>query len=289
MALSADFAGASVTTTTAANFIPEIWTDGVKAYLERNLVFEQCVDTSLNGLVKGRGDVFHIPKLAEVSDAAKAAETIVTYAASTHAKSDLTIDQHRYAAKLVEDIASVQSIPGLFEKEVSGMGYSLAKTYDAFIESKVEASTTNGATLGGDNTITAAEIRTGMKTLMESDVEPSECKIVVSPALYTAMLGISDFVDASKMGAGPSGLLNGQIGMLFGMPVLHSTVMGTSASTGVEVGYIIHPSSVSAARQLEPRVQSEYSVDFLGTKVVADMLYGAVTVFEARIYEFRNP
>ena len=58
MALSADFAGASVTTTTATNFIPEIWTDGVKAYLERNLVFEQCVDTSLNGLVKGRGDVF---------------------------------------------------------------------------------------------------------------------------------------------------------------------------------------------------------------------------------------
>ncbi len=41
MALSSDFAGASVTTTTAANFIPEIWTDGVKAYLERNLVFEQ--------------------------------------------------------------------------------------------------------------------------------------------------------------------------------------------------------------------------------------------------------
>ena len=89
MALSSDFAGASVTTTTAANFIPEIWTDGVKAYLERNLVFEQCVDTSLNGLVKGRGDVFHIPKLEEVSDAAKAAETIVTYGASTQANNDL--------------------------------------------------------------------------------------------------------------------------------------------------------------------------------------------------------
>ena len=58
MALSENFAGASVTTTTAANFIPEIWTDGIKAYLDRNLVFEQCVDTSLNVLVKGRGDVF---------------------------------------------------------------------------------------------------------------------------------------------------------------------------------------------------------------------------------------
>jgi len=48
----------------------------------------------------------HIPKLAEVSDAAKAAETLVTYAASTHAKSDLTIDQHRYAAKLVKLLPS---------------------------------------------------------------------------------------------------------------------------------------------------------------------------------------
>ena len=54
MALSENFAGASVTTTRVANFIPEIWSDGVKAYLERKLVFEQCVDTSLNGLVKGR-------------------------------------------------------------------------------------------------------------------------------------------------------------------------------------------------------------------------------------------
>ena len=169
------------------------------------------------------------------------------------------------------------------------MAWSLSKTYDAFIESKIEASTTNSTALAGDNTITAAEIRGGMKTLMEADVDTSECKFVVSPALYTAMLGISDFVDASKMGAGPSGLLNGQIGMLYGMPVLHSTVMGASTSTGVEVGYIIHPSAVSAARQLEPRVQSEYSVDFLGTKVVCDMLYGAVAVFEDRIQEFKNP
>ena len=288
MALSENFAGASVTTTTAANFIPEIWTDGVKNYLERNLVFEQIVDNSLNGLVKGKGDVFHIPKLAEVSDAAKAAETLVTYAASTHGESQLTVDQHRYAAKLVEDIATVQATPGLFEKEVSGMAYALAKTYDAYIESKIESATTNGATLAGDNTITAAELRTGMKTLMESDVPISECNLVVSPALYSALLGISDFVDASKFGAGAPAF-NGQFGMIYGMNVLSSTVMGSSAATGTEVGYIIHPSSVSVARQLEPRVQSEYSVDFLGTKVVSDMLYGAVAVFEDRIYEFRNP
>ena len=169
------------------------------------------------------------------------------------------------------------------------MGYALSKTYDAFIESKIESATTNSTALGTDNVITAAELRAGMKTLMEADVPIQECNLIVSPALYSALLGISDFVDASKIGAGQAPTYNGQIGLLYGMNVLTSTVMGSSGSTGVEVGYIVHPSAVSVARQLDIRVQTEYSVDFLGNKVVADMLYGAVAVFEGRIQEFKNP
>lgn len=256
--------------------------------MERKLVFEQLVDSSLSDMVKGRGDTFHIPKLAEDSDAAKSAGSSVTFSANTHGEASLSIDQHRYAAKLVEDLASIQANPGLFEKEVSGMGYSLAKTMDAFIESKVESASTNQTTLAGDNTITAAELRGGMKTLMEADVPIDECSLVISPALYTACLGISDFVDASKYGDGAPAA-TGNIGRLYGLPVFASTVMGSSGTTGSEVGYILHPSAVSFARQLEPRVQSEYSVGDLGTKVVADIVYGAVAVFEARIHEFLNP
>ena len=189
----------------------------------------------------------------------------------------------------MEDIAATQAIPGLLEKEVSRHAYGLQKTYDSFIESKIEAATTNSTALAADNVITAAELRAGMKTLMEADVPIQECNLIVSPALYSALLGISDFVDASKIGGGQAPTYNGQIGLLYGMNVLTSTVMGSSGSAGTEVGYIVHPSAVSVARQLEPRVQAEYSVDFLGTKVVTDMLYGAVTVFEGRIQEFKNP
>lgn len=49
---------ATVTPTTAAVYIPEIWSAGVKNYMERKLVLEGLVDTSLTGLVQGRGDVF---------------------------------------------------------------------------------------------------------------------------------------------------------------------------------------------------------------------------------------
>ena len=50
---------ANVTPTTAAVYIPEIWSAGVKNYMERKMVVENLVDSSLNGLVKAQGDVFN--------------------------------------------------------------------------------------------------------------------------------------------------------------------------------------------------------------------------------------
>ena len=50
---------ATVTPTTAAVYIPEIWSAGIKAYMERKLILANLVDTSLSSLVKARGDVFN--------------------------------------------------------------------------------------------------------------------------------------------------------------------------------------------------------------------------------------
>jgi len=280
---------ANVTNTTAANFIPEIWTQGVKNYMERSLVWENLVDSSLSGLVKAMGDTFHIPKLAEDADAAKAAGTEVTFAANTHGTVPLVISEHRYSAKLIDSISQIQAIPGLFEKEVSGMGYSLAKTQDAYIESVVEGTTGGGAGLNTDNTLTAAEVRAALVSMMNSDIPVDQCNLVASPDCYGSLLGISDFADASKFGAGQAPSYTGLIGRLFGMSVYTSSVMGSSGSAGTEVAYCLHPSAVSFARQAGPQVKSDYSVSWIGNRVVADILYGAVLVHSGRVYEFRNP
>ena len=282
--------GSPVTTTTAANYIPEIWSDGIKAYMEKRLVFEQLVDTSLSGLVKGRGDVFHIPKLAADADAAKQASTPVSFSANTHGESQLTIDQHRYVAKMVEDMAATQANPGLLEKEVSGMGYALAKQIDIFIEGLLEsqASSDYKVSLATDYQITASEIRSALQLLMENDVPTEECNMVIHPRLYVHLLSISDFVDASKYGAGAPAA-TGEIGKIYGVPVFTSTNIAKSDAQHTEMGYMFHPSAVSFARQIDVRTQSEYSVDYLGQKVVADVLYGGVKVFDDRIVEFRNP
>ena len=63
---------------------------------------------------------------------------------------------------------------------------------------------------------------------------------------------------------------------------------GTSSTT---CGAIFHKSAGVVAVQQDVRVQAEYSIDALGTKVVADMIYGTKLLDSAsnkRGYRFKN-
>ena len=53
-----------------------------------------------------------------------------------------------------------------------------------------------------------------------------------------------------------------------------SNTVSTAGTSSTISGAIFHKSACVFASQQEVRVQSEYSVDALGTKVVADLLYG---------------
>jgi hypothetical protein len=69
--------------------------------------------------------------------------------------------------------------------------------------------------------------------------------------------------------------------------------MSNTISTGGSVccGAIFHRSAAAIAVQQEVRTQAEYSIDALGTKVVADLLYGTVLIDSSsnkRGYRFVN-
>ena len=282
---------ATVTPTTAAVYIPEIWSAGVKNYMERKLVLEGLVDTSLTGLVQGRGDVFHIPKYAEDSAVTKTAGTALTAAASTHTEATLTIDQHKAVYKIVDDIAKIQANPGLLEKEVEGMGYALAKAADAFIVTKLDGGASgNDVALSTDNTMSAANLRTAITTLRNEDISPEDGNValVVNADVYGSLFAIQDFVDASRFGSGAPAA-SGNFGMIYGIPVYSSTAVSNSGTTGANAGYMFDKSAVAFARQSGPRVMSAPSLANIGTEIVSDLLYGGATVFDNRIVTFTNP
>ena len=275
-------------------FVPELWSDGVYRYFEKALTLKPFFD-DYSSLVQGRGDTLHIPTIQEVASADKSANTSVEYTANVETTISLSIDQHKYAAKLFEDIAMVQANEQLFDKYAQSMAYALAKAVDTKIEALLQTIGTT-QTLAADNSMSNADVETALGTLMSNDIPADECAFFVNPLIYADLLNSKAFV-TNNSGAGVGfGNVNpvmstGQVGELFGIPVMTSSLIPTTTSTGIEAGYLVHKSAIAVAVQQNIRVQSEYDVSYLGTKVVADVIYGAVITTSNHVkgIEFLNP
>lgn len=268
---------ANVTTTTAANFIPEMWRDAILDYAERKFALRNQV-LDFSSMVSNGGDVLNIPKVAEETAAAKSADTAVTYSANTDGVIQLNLNQHQYEAKRIEDIVRVQESADLFNAYAKSMGYALAKKVENYLAVDVlQSATGNDVTLSSDNTPTTAEIRSGLQKLLDAgfDYTDGDTFLYASPATYMSLMGLGDFTEAQKRGDVANPLASGNIINIYGMPVYASVDWDDDGGTGDETATIFNRNSVYFAQQLAPRVQSAYDIDHLATSVVADVLFGA--------------
>ena len=117
-----------VTNTTAATFIPELWSDEIVAAYKKNLVLANLVNKmSMTGK---KGDTLHIPKPTRGSASAKAASTQVTLQAATETEVTVSIDKHYEYSRLIEDITEAQALASLRRFYTEDAGYALAKQVD---------------------------------------------------------------------------------------------------------------------------------------------------------------
>src|SRR6056300_1858129 len=117
-----------VTNTTAATFIPELWSDEIIAAYKSNLVLANLVNKM--PMVGKKGDTIHVPKPVRGSANAKAAETQVTLNAGTATELTITIDKHFEYSRLIEDITDVQALSSLRKFYTDDAGYALATQVD---------------------------------------------------------------------------------------------------------------------------------------------------------------
>ena len=287
MAITGGMLGAAHTTSTADDFVPELWSDGIYRYFERGTVFKNLIE-DYSSLVKGSGDTVNIPQIDFDASSDKAANTLVTYDATATTVTQLAIDKHKYNAMLFEDVLLIQSNADLVSKYTQMFGEALARAVDADIWAELDG-VNEGATLGTDDVMLAAEFQAALANLGENDVPymDGECSMVVNPTFMADILdpnaGISKNFWRADAGGDGSVLNNGGskgfMGRLFGINVYMSNTVAT-AGTAIS-GAIFHKSAAVCAVQQDVRVQAEYSIDALGTKVVADMIYGAKLVDSA--------
>lgn len=283
--MSKMYQGNAVTNTTDQHFIPEIWADGIYKYFERKSVFRGLVDDySALFSDKGYGDVLHIPEMSLISASDKSAGADVSYDATATTETQLVVNKHKYVAKLFEDLTLIQSEADLVEKYSRMMGEALSRQVDADIWSELQ-NLEDSLNLSADDTLTAGKFEEALATLGEADIPymDGECAMVVNPTLFADILnpsaGIAQFfIRNDAVGEGNRGLRSGLVGSLYGIDVYMSNTVDTANEGGAGAntisGAIFHKSAVAFASQQDVRVQSEYSIDALGTKVVADLLYG---------------
>ena len=297
MAITGGMLGNAFTATDAEEFVPQVWADGIYRFFERGTVFKGLIE-DYSSLVQGAGDTVNIPQIDLVASADKSINTLVTYDATDSTQTQLLIDKHKYNAMLFEDVLMIQTNADLMAKYTQMFGEALARALDADIWAELDG-VNQGATLGTDDVLTDAEFQAALANLGENDVPYMDggVSMVVNPTLMADILdpaaGVSRNFWRADAGGDGSALIEGGtkgfIGKLFGINVYMSN---TVATAGTEIsGALFHKSAAVCAVQQDVRVQAEYSIDALGTKVVADMIYGAKLIDSAnnkKGYKFTN-
>lgn len=284
---SANPAASYASDTELAVFIPQIWTDAVRASFKKSLVLGN-LSTDLSSLVNNGGNTVKIPTVADVANAAtKAPHVPINYTNATEDSFSLEITSHQYASAMIEDMGVVQSSSDLLGMYADSIGYKLALGLDTLIEAQL-ALTTNCINIAGNTvakTIDAATLSLISLTVMENDVPMNECTLVLNPTLYSSLFQIDDFIHVSKTGI--ANVPNGFVGTIMGMNVvLSNNITSTNANTATDQdggaltdgnvlgGFVVHSKGLYHAFSKQPTVASEYDIDYIAHKLVGDHIVG---------------
>ena len=269
-----------VTNTTAATFIPEIWSDEIIASYEKSLVVKPLVRAM--SMVGKKGDTIHIPKPDRGNASAKAAETQVTLIAGNTGELVITIDQHFEYSRLIEDITDVQALNSLRRFYTEDAGYALAKLVDSAIIAEsagftAQLEATAGGVQASAGTAVAfndAAFRAAVQVLDDNDVPGDSRVFVIPPAVKKDMLGESQYISSDFVTGRP--VENGKIGSLYGVDIYVTTNL--PVVNGDEQGALLfHKDALVFAEQLGVRVQTQYKQEWLSDLMTADTLYGLKT------------
>ena len=279
-----------VTSTTAATFIPEVWSDEIIAAYKKNLVAANLVK-KMN--FKGKkGDTVHIPAPTRGDASAKAASTQVTLIAATESEKTVSINQHWEYSRLIEDIVEAQALASLRQFYTDDAGYALAKKVDStLIQLGRKANggdgtaAYTGAYSGADGTtaytgtagaLTDAAIRRSIQRLDDNDVPMDGRFLIVPPSTRNTLMGIARFTEQAFVGeSGASNTIrNGEIGNVYGIPVFVTT-NADAATDGDRICLLAHKDFAVLVEQMGVRTQTQYKQEYLGTLFTADVLFGA--------------
>ena len=254
---------------------PEVWSEKMNDFMRAKLVANSFF-TDLSADVASGGDVIHVPSLTEMTATEKTNATAVTLNSPTETKVDLTVNQWYEVSFIIEDEekAQVKHSYNLQERYAKNAAYTVANTLEvALITLFSGFASTVGDSLTNAND---SNIRACIAYLDANDIPQEDRAWFFDPTVFwTDIMGIDRFTLVNE--SGNKAVLNGAIGVLYGIPVhLTSNIPTTEGSKynalAQKDAIVFATASLGGGSGI--RLQTEYLQTYLGTLVTADILYG---------------
>lgn len=261
-------------------FIPEIWSQKLNAMLEKECVMLQCVNRNYEGEIKNQGDKVKIITPAEVAISTLSSSNI-SYSELAPTSMDLVIDQKKFFAFKINDVAQVQANTDIMEAHLKNAKKAIEEVQDAYLLSQhtnVDSKNIVGsdsAPIALDKTTIYEQFVKLALALKNSDAVSATKRpwVVINPTIESYLLQSSEFIGAYKVA--DETLREGAIGRIAGMDVLVSTnLTATSNKFYVLAGT---NEAITFASQLA-KIESLRDKDSFSDLVRGLYLYGAKTV-----------
>jgi len=213
-------------------FIPEIWSSEIIRARNSSLVMANYCKRIPDSMK--RGDVLHVPSVGRLSVNPMIAEAPVQLQNGTPTEFTFFRDRHVETSFMILDIANVQSdydTRGIYTEEA---GLALARDIDNWILAHRVEIKRQGRVVAGGAALTLANVLTARLLLLQADVPLEDLVLVIAPAQHASLLSIPQFISADFVSGRP--VETGQVGSLYGIPVIVSNNIRKNATTGFRIG-----------------------------------------------------
>lgn len=267
-------------TTTYSTFIPEIWSKKLNQMLEKNCVMMQCVNKNWEGEISQQGDTVKIITPADVTVSTLTSDNI-TYTSLAPKSQDLVIDQKKFFAFKIDDVAKVQSNMDIMEAHLVNAKKAIEEVQDSYLLA-MHTDVTESNTVGSESlpitldksTIYEHFVKLSL-ALKNSDAVHTGVRpwVVINPNIESYLLQSPEFIKAYNVA--DETLRDGAIGRIAGMDVLVSTNL-----TDIDNKYYVLAGTndaITFASQLA-KIERLRDKDSFSDLVRGLYLYGAKTV-----------
>lgn len=267
-------------TTTYSTFIPEIWSKKLNQMLEKNCVMMQCVNKNWEGEISQQGDTVKIITPADVTVSTLTSDNI-TYNSLAPKSQDLVIDQKKFFAFKIDDVAKVQSNMDIMEAHLVNAKKAIEEVQDSYLLA-MHTDVTESNTVGSESSPITLDKSTIYEhfvklslALKNSDAVHTGVRpwVVINPNIESYLLQSPEFIKAYNVA--DETLRDGAIGRIAGMDVLVSTNL-----TDIDNKYYVLAGTndaITFASQLA-KIESLRDKDSFSDLVRGLYLYGAKTV-----------